>query len=271
MNLVVEANHLGRRAVVDVLTLVLAGGKGTRLEPLTRDRAKPAVPFGGCYRIIDFSLSNSINSGFRHIMVLTQYKARSLVRHLSQAWSFLSREVGEYIDGLSPQQRIDENWYKGTADAIYQNIYTIEQAGARYILILSGDHIYKMDYREMVRYHIERGADLTVACIPVSPEEGKRFGILTIDEEQRVVAMVEKPADPPRMPNAPDQSLASMGIYVFSASVLFEMLCQDALARDSHHDFGTDIIPPMLQSHRVLAYPFRDRNTGGMPYWRDVG
>jgi glucose-1-phosphate adenylyltransferase len=257
--------------VKDVLTLVLAGGKGTRLEPLTRDRAKPAVPFGGLYRIVDFTLSNCINSGLRRVLVLTQYKARSLDRHLAAGWNFLSRQVGEYVEALPPQQRIDENWYKGTADAIYQNIYTIEQAGPRYILILAGDHIYKMDYGGMLRAHVDRGADLTVGCIPVPREDGTRFGVMHIDADQRVTDFVEKPADPPAMPGEPDKALASMGIYVFTADVLFEMLCQDATVQNSRHDFGTDIIPPMLASNRVFAYRFEDRNKAAVPYWRDVG
>ena len=255
----------------DVLTLVLAGGKGTRLEPLTRDRAKPAVPFGGMYRIIDFSLSNCINSGLRRILVLTQYKARSLDRHIAAGWGFLSRQLNEYCEVLPPQQRIDENWYKGTADAIYQNIYTIEQAEAKYILILSGDHIYKMDYGEMIRSHVERGADLTVGCIPVPLAEGSRFGIIGVDEKSRVVRFDEKPAQPPAMPGDPTQCLASMGIYVFTATALCESLCQDAVCPKSRHDFGTDIIPPMMADGRVFAYRFRDRNNKPMPYWRDVG
>src|SRR5277367_2623629 len=183
----------------DVLTLVLAGGKGTRLEPLTRDRAKPAVPFGGLYRIVDFTLSNCINSGLRRILVLTQYKARSLDRHLAAGWGFLSRQLEEYVEVLPPQQRIDENWYKGTADAIYQNIYTIEKADPKYILILAGDHIYKMDYGGMLNSHIDRKADLTLGCIPVPRGEGNRFGIIDVDERERVVGFVEKPADPPTM------------------------------------------------------------------------
>jgi glucose-1-phosphate adenylyltransferase len=257
--------------VKDVLTLVLAGGKGTRLEPLTRDRAKPAVPFGGLYRIIDFTLSNCLNSGLRRVYVLTQYKARSLDRHIGAGWNFLSRQLDEYVEVLSPQQRIDENWYKGTADAIYQNIYTIEKADPRYIVILAGDHIYKMDYGGMVRFHIDRGADLTVGCLPVPRADGTRFGILDVDDGHKVVGFLEKPAEPPTMPGDPEQCLASMGIYVFTARTLFEILCQDATRQDSRHDFGTDIIPPMLESHRVLGYRFADRNKATVPYWRDVG
>jgi glucose-1-phosphate adenylyltransferase len=257
--------------VKDVLTLVLAGGKGTRLEPLTRDRAKPAVPFGGLYRIIDFTLSNCINSALRRVLVLTQYKARSLDRHLTAGWSFLTRQLDEYVEALPPQQRIDETWYKGTADAIYQNIYTIEKADPRYILILAGDHIYKMDYGGMIRFHLEREADLTIGCLPVPRGDGSRFGILDVDAKERVAGFLEKPAEPPTMPGDPGQCLASMGIYVFTARTLYEMLCQDATSPASNHDFGTAIIPAMLQSHRVFGYRFQDRNKKATPYWRDVG
>ncbi len=255
----------------DVLTLILAGGKGTRLDPLTRDRAKPAVPFGGQYRIIDFTLSNCINSGLRRTLVLTQYKARSLDRHIAAGWGFLSRELDEYIEVLPPQQRIDETWYKGTADAIYQNIYTIEKADPRYVLILSGDHIYKMDYGEMIRSHIKREADLTIGCISVPRKEGVHFGILDVDEQERVVGFVEKPAEPPALPDAPNDCLASMGIYVFTARTMYELLCQDAIRQDSDHDFGKNLIPTILKTQKVYSYRFRDQNRKSVPYWRDVG
>jgi glucose-1-phosphate adenylyltransferase len=257
--------------VRDVLTLILAGGKGTRLEPLTRDRAKPAVPFGGLYRIIDFTLSNCINSDLRRVLVLTQYKAHSLTRHISAGWSFLPRELDEYIEVVPPQQRIDENWYKGTADAIYQNIYTIERANPRFVLILAGDHIYKMDYGQMIRSHIERGADLTIGCIPVPRKEGMHFGIMDVDKQDRVKGFLEKPADPPELADMPGQTLASMGIYIFTARIMFELLCQDATRTDSEHDFGKNIIPQILATHRVFAYRFRDQNRKEVPYWRDVG
>lgn len=255
----------------EVLTLILAGGKGTRLEPLTRDRAKPAVPFGGLYRIIDFTLSNCINSDLRRVLVLTQYKARSLDRHIAAGWSFLSRELDEYIEVLPPQQRIDENWYKGTADAIYQNIYTIEKADPRYVLILAGDHIYKMDYGAMIRSHIERGADLTVGCITAPRKDGVHFGIMDVDEKERVIGFLEKPREPPGLPGNPDECLASMGIYVFSARIMYELLCQDATRADSGHDFGKNIIPGILDSQRVYAYRFQDQNRKSVAYWRDVG
>jgi glucose-1-phosphate adenylyltransferase len=257
--------------VKEVLTLILAGGKGTRLEPLTRDRAKPAVPFGGLYRIIDFTLSNCLNSELRRMLVLTQYKARSLDRHVARGWSFLSRELDEYIEVLPPQQRIDESWYKGTADAIYQNIYSIEKADPRYVVILAGDHIYKMNYGEMIRSHIDRGADLTIGCITVPRGEGVSFGVMDVDRDDRVRGFLEKPADPPSLPGSPGECLASMGIYVFTAKIMYELLFEDAARPDSDHDFGKNIIPGILRTQRVYAYRFRDANRKSVPYWRDVG
>ena len=253
------------------VALILAGGKGSRLEPLTRDRAKPAVPFGGSYRIIDFTLSNCINSGLRRILVLTQYKAASLDRHINQAWRFLCRELNEYVDILPPQQRLDEQWYQGTADAVYQNIYTIEQTQADNILILSGDHIYKMDYSELLAEHVASDAAVTIGCLPVSLEEGTQFGVMSLDEAGRVVEFNEKPAQPQPLPNDPRHCLASMGIYAFKAEVLYEELCADATIRGSSHDFGKDIIPRLINSHLVRAFPFRDKNTKQKSYWRDVG
>jgi glucose-1-phosphate adenylyltransferase len=258
--------------VKDVLTLILAGGKGTRLEPLTRDRAKPAVPFGGLYRIIDFTLSNCINSNLRRILVLTQYKARSLDRHIRYGWTFLSRELGEYVEVLPPQQRIDETWYKGTADAIYQNIYSIEKEDPEYVLILAGDHIYKMDYGEMIQAHLDADADLTVGCLTVTRKEAAlQFGVMQVDSRDRVVGFQEKPADPMPLPDQPELCLGSMGIYVFTARVLYELLCQDATRTDSDHDFGKNIIPSMIETHYVHAFRFRDRNRKAVAYWRDVG
>jgi glucose-1-phosphate adenylyltransferase len=257
--------------VKDVLTLILAGGKGTRLEPLTRDRAKPAVPFGGLYRIIDFTLSNCLNSGLRKIQVLTQYKARSLDRHIATGWSFLSRELNEYIDVLPPQQRIDENWYKGTADAIYQNIYSIEKADPKYVLILAGDHIYKMDYSDMIRAHLDKGADLTVGCIPAPARDSIHFGVVQVDADERITGFQEKPKEPATIPGDPEHILASMGIYVFTARLMYELLCQDATKPSSDHDFGKNIIPSMIGAHSVYSFRFRDKNRKAMPYWRDVG
>jgi glucose-1-phosphate adenylyltransferase len=255
----------------DVLTLILAGGKGTRLDPLTRDRAKPAVPFGGLYRIIDFTLSNCVNSNLRRVLVLTQYKARSLDRHIAAGWGFLSRQLDEYIDVLPPQQRIDEHWYKGTADAIYQNIYSIEKADPRYVLILAGDHIYKMDYGDLVLSHIKHGADLTVGCIPVPLRDSANFGVMHIDAEARVKAFHEKPRKPAPMPDDAQHCLASMGIYIFTARPMYELLCQDATHPNSEHDFGKNLIPGMIDTHKVYAYRFRDKNRKAVPYWRDVG
>jgi glucose-1-phosphate adenylyltransferase len=257
--------------VRNVLTLILAGGKGTRLEPLTRDRAKPAVPFGGLYRIIDFPLSNCLNSDLRRILVLTQYKARSLDRHIATGWGYLSRELDEYIDVLPPQQRLDETWYQGTADAIYQNIYTIEKANPKYVLILAGDHIYKMDYGDMIRAHIGKEADLTVGCILVSAKESIHFGVMQVDSADRIIGFKEKPKEPSPIPGDPDRILASMGIYVFTARLMYELLCQDATKADSSHDFGKNIIPSMIEKYRVFGYRFRDKNQKPTAYWRDVG
>jgi glucose-1-phosphate adenylyltransferase len=257
----------------DVLAIVLAGGRGTRLEPLTRDRAKPAVPFGGIYRIIDFTLSNCINSDIRKILVLTQYKATSLNRHLDQGWRFLSRELNEYIEVIPPQQRIAEMWYQGTADAIYQNVYTIEKAAPRDTLILAGDHIYKMNYARMIDYHRDNRADLTIACQPVPRQQSREFGVIGVEGDHRVMSFLEKPKDPQVMPDQPEMVLASMGIYVFNTDVMYELLFQDAARKEaSNHDFGRDIIPAMIAGgSRVFAYPFRDENRKEAAYWRDVG
>lgn len=255
----------------NVLTLILAGGKGSRLEPLTIDRSKPSVPFGGIYRIVDFVLSNCINSGLRRILLLTQYKAASLDRHVHLGWQFLCRELGEFIDVLPPQQRIGEQWYQGTADAVYQNIYTIEQAAPQHILILSGDHIYKMDYEPFLRSHMQAGADCSIACLPVSLQEGREFGVMGIDEHRVVQRFEEKPAEPFPLPDDPTRCLASMGIYAFKASFLFDELCRDAAIPTSSHDFGKDLLPRMITNSRVLAYPVVEENTSEPIYWRDVG
>ncbi len=257
----------------DVLAIILAGGKGARLEPLTRDRAKPAVPFGGAYRIIDFTLSNCLNSGIRKNLVLTQYKAMSLDRHIHLGWqSYLCRELGEFIEVVPPQQRIDEHWYQGTADAVYQNIYTIERERPKYVVILAGDHIYKMNYANLVKHHIESGADITVGTLPVSVQAAaKQFGIVEIDPENRVIGFEEKPESPKPIPGDPQRTLASMGIYVAGTRFLFEHLCLDATRHGSRHDFGHDIIPSLIGSHQVFAYPFMDENRKTEAYWRDVG
>lgn len=257
----------------DVLAVILAGGKGSRLEPLTRDRAKPAVPFGGGYRIIDFTLSNCLNSGIRKYLVLTQYKAASLDRHINMGWRhYFCRELGEFIDVVPPQQRIDEHWYRGTADAVYQNIYTIEKEQAEYIVILAGDHIYKMDYSRLVESHSLTDADLTIGALRSTMDEARhRFGVMEIDTKNRVIGFEEKPANPKPIPGDPEHCLASMGIYVFSARFLFEQLCQDATRPGSGHDFGGDVIPSIIDTNRVFAYPFMDENRKHNAYWRDVG
>lgn len=255
-----------------VLAVVLAGGKGSRLEPLTRDRAKPAVPFGGAYRIIDFTLSNCLNSGIRKLLVLTQYKAMSLDRHINLGWRrYLCRELGEFIDVVPPQQRIDEHWYQGTADAVYQNIYTMEKERPEYVVILAGDHIYKMDYFKLVEQHKARRADLTIAALRVDRADATQFGVMQVDDQQRILGFEEKPARPKTIPGDDQHALASMGIYVFTARFLFEQLCLDATKNDSAHDFGRNIIPSIIDTHRVFAFPFLDENRKSDAYWRDVG
>jgi glucose-1-phosphate adenylyltransferase len=256
----------------DVLAVILAGGKGSRLEPLTRDRAKPAVPFGGAYRIIDFSLSNCLNSGLRRILVLTQYKAMSLDRHISMGWQkYMCRELGEYIDVVPPQQRIDEQWYQGTADAVYQNIYTIEQERPEYVIVLAGDHIYKMDYGKLIDFHIESRADLSIGALRVTVDEARQFGIMEVDDDNRIIGFDEKPHAPKTIPGDEYHCLASMGIYVFTAHFLFDQLMVDATRPDSAHDFGRNMIPAVIGSHRVFAYLFLDENRKTDAYWRDVG
>ena len=256
----------------DVVTVVLAGGKGTRLEPLTRDRAKPAVPFGGGYRIIDFALSNCLNSQLKKILVLTQYKAMSLDRHICNGWrKYFCRELGEFIDLVPPQQRIDEQWYQGTADAVYQNIYSLEREQPELVLILAGDHIYKMDYSEMIDFHRKTSADLTIAALEVDQQTAKQFGVMEVDDHRRVVGFQEKPNSPKSIPGREGRCLASMGIYIFSATFLYDQLLRDANSTSSHHDFGKDIIPSIIESQRVVAFPFADRNDKSDPYWRDVG
>lgn len=256
----------------DTLTVVLAGGRGSRLEPLTRDRAKPAVPFGGQYRIIDFVLSNCLNSGMRRLLLLTQYKAQSLDRHINVAWrSYFCRELGEFIDVVPPQQRIDDSWYQGTADAVYQNIYAIEREQPEYVVILAGDHIYKMNYDSMVDFHKQSGADITIGALRVSRDEAKQFGVMQVDTEHRIIGFQEKPDDPIATPEDPDVCLASMGIYVFNANYLYQQLCDDATKADSAHDFGKNIIPDAIAGQRVFAFPFMDENGKREAYWRDVG
>jgi len=253
------------------LALILAGGSGTRLQSLTRWHSKPAVPFGGKYRTIDFPLSNCINSGIRRISILTQYKSHSLNTHIQKGWNFLRPELGEFIDLLPAQQRVKDSWYLGTADAVYQNIDIIDNINPDYILILAGDHIYKMDYSRMIEHHIEQGADMTVGCIEVPLNQAREFGVMSVNEDQWIVRFSEKPRNPEPMPGRHNACLASMGIYVFSRDFLYKMLKQDAGVEKSHHDFGKDIIPRALEHYRVAAFPFTDASTGDTAYWRDVG
>jgi len=250
--------------------MVLAGGRGERLYPLTRDRAKPAVPFGAIYRIIDFTLSNCINSGVRRIYALTQYKSTSLNRHIQLGWDILSAPLGEFVEAIPAQQRIDEHWYQGTADAIFQNINILQEERPDLVLILSGDHIYKMDYRKMIAFHLEKKADLTVAAIRMDRELSREFGVMEIDENWRIVGFQEKPEEPKAIPGDPGGILASMGIYIFNTEVLVRRLIEDTRS-DSSHDFGKDIIPMMIGRDRVFAFDFRRGDCGGTGYWRDVG
>ncbi len=252
------------------LVLVLAGGEGSRLKNMTKWRAKPAVPFGGKYRIIDFALSNCINSGMRKISVLTQYKSHSLIRHLQRAWGFLRAEIGEFVEIIPAQQRLKREWYKGTADAIYQNMDIIYRHAPEYVMILGGDHIYTMDYAKMLKQHVDAGADLTVGCIEAPKDEAKDFGVMSVDEDFRINRFTEKPSDPETIPGQPDTALASMGIYIFSMKFLERMLVEDANDTSSDHDFGKNIIPKSIDTAKAYAYPYLD-NAGKPAYWRDVG
>jgi len=259
------------RLTANTVALVLAGGKGSRLKDLTKWRAKPSVPFGGKFRIIDFPLSNCINSGIRRISVITQYKSHSLQRHLQRGWSFLSGQFGEFLEVLPAQQRQGEGWYEGTADAVYQNLDIIRHYGPEYIVILAGDHIYKMDYGKMLGAHVANGADITVGCIPVPLDEASAFGVMAIDSDDRIIEFAEKPSNPKTMPGDETQALASMGIYVFSTQYLRDRLVADAKDSNSTHDFGHDLIPHAIEHANAFAFPFVNANTGGPSYWRDVG
>lgn len=258
----------------NTVALILAGGRGSRLKDLTDLRAKPAVPFGGKFRIIDFPLSNCINSGIRRIGVATQYKSHSLMQHIQRGWSFLRGEFNEFVELWPAQQRIEEQWYKGTADAVFQNLDIIRNIRAEYVLILAGDHIYKMDYGQMLASHVRNKADMTVACINVPINDAKAFGVIGVNEEDRVIDFKEKPEHPDALPGDPTQAFASMGIYVFSATFLYEQLIRDADDPESEHDFGKDIIPQIINKYRVYAHRFTDscvRGDKGDYYWRDVG
>ncbi len=256
--------------VDDALVVLLAGGAGERLYPLTRDRAKPAVFFGGPYRIIDFTLSNCINSELRRIFIATQYKSLSLNRHIRMGWNIVSEELGEFVEILPPQKRVSEHWYQGTADAVYQNVYSIVQESPQHVIVLSGDHVYKMDYAKMLRFHKERGAAVTLAAIEIPIQEAHRFGVLSVDETDRVTGFVEKSSNAPAIPGSPGLALGSMGIYVFDTDVLLRALEADA-GRPSSHDFGKDIIPALLTERPTFAYRFYDENKKASKYWRDIG
>jgi len=255
----------------ETVVCLLAGGAGERLYPLTRDRAKPAVPFGGIYRIIDLTLSNCINSELRRIFVLTQYKALSLNRHIREGWSILASELGEFIQVLPPMMRVSDTWYRGTADAIFQNLYSIGSEPAKVVLILSGDHVYKMNYQLMLQQHIESEAELTVGVIEFDRAEASRFGVVELDSDGRIAGWEEKPADPKPSPHHPDKCHISMGIYCFNRDFLMQVLMADAEDANSSHDFGRDIVPRLIEKHRVFAYNFIDENMKEAKYWRDIG
>jgi glucose-1-phosphate adenylyltransferase len=265
--------HVGRVAR-STYAMVLAGGRGSRLKELTDWRCKPAVPFGGKYRIIDFTLSNCVNSGVRRIGVATQYKSHSLIRHLQRGWSFLDGRIGEHVDILPAQQQVAESWYRGTADAVFQNLNILRRDECKYVLVLSGDHVYKMDYARLLEEHAAREADATVVSVEVPLADARGFGVLEVDASGRIVGFEEKPAAPRPLPGAPERALASMGVYVFNAPFLYEQLIRDADDRRSSHDFGKDLIPYIIGRYRVQAHRFADscvEMPNGEPYWRDVG
>ena len=259
------------RLTSGTLAVVMAGGRGERLKDLTAHRCKPATPFGGKFRIIDFVLSNCVNSGIRQISILTQYKAQSLIQHVHQGWSYLRGEFGEFVEVIPAQQQIGETWYRGTADAVYQNLDVILSHRPKHVLVLAGDHIYKMDYGPMIAYHVEKGADITVGVVVLPAKESRSFGVLTATEWNRVTKFSEKPAVPDTLPTRPDSILASMGIYVFNTRLLEKLLTEDATNTSSAHDFGRNIIPQAIDTRQVFAYPFQDVKTRAQSYWRDVG
>ncbi|HQL63751.1 MAG TPA: glucose-1-phosphate adenylyltransferase [bacterium] len=253
----------------DLLTLILAGGQGERLHPLTKDRSKPAVPFAGSYRIIDFTLSNCLNSNLRRIYLLTQYKSQSLDRHLRNGWSIHNPELGEFIEPVPPQRRFSTNWYDGTADAVFQNIYLLQQQKPALVVILSGDHVYRMDYRPLIRFHLEKKARATIAALVYPRRLSSFFGIMQVDSNQEVTSFVEKPADPPAMPGRPNESLVNMGVYVFNTETLVRAVIEDS-KMDSTHDFGRDVLPALVQGGGIYAY-FFEKEDGTTAYWRDIG
>jgi glucose-1-phosphate adenylyltransferase len=259
------------RLTSGTLAIVMAGGRGERLKALTARRCKPATPFGGKFRIIDFVLSNCVNSGIRQIAVLTQYKAQSLIEHVNRGWSYLRGEFGEYVDVIPAQQQMGEHWYRGTADAVFQNLDYIRERRPTHVLVLAGDHVYKMDYGPMIAYHMEKGADITVGVVEVSLDEAREFGVMAVDAEKQVIGFEEKPAEPKPVPGRDDVALASMGIYIFRPKLLERLLEEDAFNPESKHDFGRNIIPATIHTRAVYAYPFQDVRTRAQSYWRDVG
>jgi glucose-1-phosphate adenylyltransferase len=262
----------GSSVLRDTVTIILAGGQGERLAPLTNLRSKPAVPFGGKYRIIDFALSNCLNSGFRRVYVLTQYKSDSLNMHLYEAWSIFNPELGEFIYSVPPQRKLNNEWYLGTANAIHQNLNLVSDKKAKWVLILGGDHIYKMDYLKFLDYHIDCNADLTISSIVVSKDEAYRFGIVGVDDKNKVTSFIEKPDKPPEIPSNPGHSFVNMGIYVFNAKVLRDVLHEMESKKIKNHDFGQNVIPYMIETGlNVYAYEFLDENKKSQPYWKDIG
>lgn len=262
----------GSSILRDTVTVILAGGQGERLHPLTAVRSKPAVPFGGKYRIIDFALSNCLNSGFRRVYVLTQYKSDSLNMHLYEAWSIFNPELGEFIYSVPPQRKLNNEWYLGTANAIHQNLNLFSDKKAKWVLILGGDHIYKMDYLKFLDNHIDKNADLSIASIEVRKDEANRFGIVGVDADYNVQSFIEKPSNPPQIPDKPGYSFVNMGIYVFNANVLREVLNEMEAKKIKNHDFGQHVIPYMIESKlKVVAYKFLDENKKNQPYWKDIG
>jgi glucose-1-phosphate adenylyltransferase len=266
-----DSTRFVSRLTRDTLALILAGGRGSRLKQLTDWRAKPAVPFGGKFRIIDFPLSNCVNSGIRRVGILTQYKAHSLMVHIQQGWGFMRGEMGEFVELLPASQRTAQGWYAGTADAVYQNIDILRNHGPEYVLILAGDHIYKMDYGDMLAEHVAQNADMTIGCIEVPIDQASALGVMSVDVNRRIVAFDEKPENPNPVPGRDDVALASMGIYIFNAQFLYEQLIKDADDSKSSHDFGHDIIPALIEKYKVVAFPYKDVQGNDPGYWRDVG
>jgi glucose-1-phosphate adenylyltransferase len=255
----------------DTLVCVMAGGQGERLYPLTRDRAKPAVPFGGIYRIVDITLSNCVNSDLRRIFVVTQYKALSLNRHLREGWTILAHELGEFVQVLPPMQRVGEHWYQGTADSVYQNLYSIGSEPCKHVLILAGDHVYKMNYQLLLKQHVESGAEVTIGTIEYDLAAASQFGVCEIDAQGRIIGWEEKPANPKPSPHNPKKCLVSMGIYCFNRDLLLEALTADAEDTSSQHDFGKNVVPKLIEKRRVYGYNFIDENKKEALYWRDIG